>query len=272
MTIKNILVAYSGWSAGESALEHGLKIADHYDAWVTGIVGHGQSQLLRAFGGQAPTDVVEVIKENEVSEIARAKEIFAEAVARHGRSEASEILDVFDEGGTTVASFARTFDLVVTAPQSTERAEGHLSASPDLIALQSGRPVLIVPKNYMAKGLSTHVVVAWDGKRAAARAIGDAMPMLEEKGKVTVLTIGKTTPAGTDRLIQNLRRHGVDAEHLQQTKSGSIGHTILTATREISADLIVMGAYEHSKFAHDVFGGVTTDVIKETSVPVLMSH
>ncbi len=272
MTVKNILVAYSGWSSAQSPLKHALKIADHHEAWVTGIVGHGTSQLLRSFGGQAPREVVDMLKENEVKEIAHAKKAFADLAEQFGRSHASEILDVFDEGGATVASFARTFDLIVTAPHSTDRGEMHMSASPDLIALQSGRPVLIVPKDYDAPGLSTHVVVAWDGKRASARAIGDAMSVLEEKGKVTVLTIGKEIPLGTERLIQNLRRHEIKAEHLQHAKSGSIGKTILTATREIGADMIVMGAYEHSKFAHDVFGGVTTDVMQGASVPVFMSH
>lgn len=272
MTIKNILVAYSGWSSSQSPLQHALKIAEHYDSWVTGVVGHGHSQLFKMFSGKAPAEVIEIMKQNEKSEIIKAKEIFTSLAAQGNRSHAAEVLDVFDDSGTTVASFARTFDLIVTAPHSSDRAEEHMSASPDLIALQSGRPVLIVPKDYNAPGLSTHVVVAWDGKRASARAIGDAMPMLEEKGKVTVLSIGKAAPPGTDRLILNLQRHGIKTAHLLKPKSRGIGHTILEATKEIGADLVVMGAYEHSKFAHEMFGGVTTDVLKETSVPVLMSH
>ncbi|WP_298862228.1 universal stress protein [uncultured Sulfitobacter sp.] len=272
MSVKTILVAYSGWSSAQRPLKHALKIANHHDAWLTGIVGHGKSHVLRLFAGQMPSEVFALLKENERKEIADAKDTFAKEVARNNRSHRSDFLDVIDEDGGTVASFSRTFDLVVTAPHTTARDEEHMSASPDLIALQSGRPVLIVPKEYDAPGLSTHVLVAWDGKRAAARAIGDAMPMLEEKGKVTVLTIGAKTPAGTDRLIQNLRHHGIRTDHLQSSKTGSIGNTILVTAQDIGADLIVMGAYEHSKFAHDVFGGVTTDVLEGMNVPVLMSH
>lgn len=272
MAVKTILVAYSGWSSAQSPLKHALKIAEHHDAWLTGIVGHGKSQILKTFAGQMPAEVFKMLKESENVEIDKAKEVFTEAVARHNRSQTSDFLDVNDEDGRTVASFSRTFDLVVTAPHATDRSEEHMSASPDMIALQSGRPVLIVPKNYDAPGLSTHVLVAWDGKRAAARAIGDAMPMLEEKGKVTVLTIGSQTPPGTKRLIQNLRRHGITTDHVQSSKSGSVGNTILVTAQDICADLIVMGAYEHSKFAHDVFGGVTTDILKGMNIPVLMSH
>lgn len=272
MAVKTILVAYSGWSSAQSPLKHALKIADHHDAWLTGIVGHGKSHVLRMFGGQMPAEVFKMIKENESKEIADAKVIFTNAVEQHNRSQKSDFLDVIDEDGETVGSFSRTFDLIVTAPHTSDRGEEHMSASPDIIALQSGRPVLIVPKEYDAPGLSTHVVVAWDGKRAAARAIGDAMPMLEEKGKVTVLTIGTQAPRGTERLIQNLRRHGITTDHVQSSKSGSVGNTILVTAQDIGADLIVMGAYEHSKFAHDVFGGVTTDILKGMNIPVLMSH
>lgn len=272
MPVKNILIAYAGWDSSQRPLMHAFKIATRYDAWVTGIVGHGRSHVLRVLGGQAPTEFLETIRKNEETEIQRAKDVFTDLAAQQGRGHASEITDVVDEDGGTVASYARTFDLVVTAPRTLDVSEKHLAASPDLIALQSGRPVLIVPKDFEAPGLSTHVVVAWDGKRAVARAIGDAMPMLEEKGKVTILTIGKKTPPGTDRLIENLQRHGIDAVHQQIKKSGSVGSTILGAAQDIGADLIVMGAYEHSKFSHDMFGGVTTDVIEKTKVPVFMSH
>ena len=272
MTVKNILVAYSGWRTAQDTLNHAIKIAKHHDAWVTGIIGHGRSQLVRLIGSHAPKDVLEMMQNTENEEIEGAKKIFEETVKKHGRHHASEVIDVFDEDGVTIASFARSFDLVVTAPHNTSLGEEHMSASPDMIALQSGRPVLIVPKHFESSGLSVHVVVAWDGKRASARAIGDAMPMLEEKGKVTVLTIGEKTPSGTSRLIQNLARHDINAEHLQQSKSGSIGASILNAREKLGADLIVMGAYEHSKFAHDVFGGVTTDVLRDSKVPVLMSH
>lgn len=272
MTIRNILVAYSGWKTAQSTLVHALKIADHHDAWITGIIGHGRSRLAGLIGGQAPREVLEAIQKSEDQEIRDAKKVFEETVENHGRALRSEVLDVFDEDGATVASFARTFDLIVTAPHNTDVGEGHMSASPDMIALQSGRPVLVIPKNFDAPGLSAHVVVAWDGKRASARAIGDAMSMLEEKGKVTVLTIGNKIPPGTNRLIQNLERHAINAEHVQQPKSGSIGSSILKTCQNHGADLIVMGAYEHSKFAHDVFGGVTTDVLKESTLPVLMSH
>lgn len=272
MSIKNILVAYPGRQSAQSALTRALSIARHHDAHLTGILGHGTSRLLGRFGGMAPKEVVESLRAQDREEIAEAVRLFQAKVDEFGRTHAAESLEMFDEDGATVASFARTFDLVVTAPQSRDSADEHISANPDLIALQSGRPVLVVPEGYDETGLSTHVVVAWDGKRAAARAIGDAMPVLEEKVKVTVLTVGKAEVPGTRRLVKNLQRHGIDAEHVNRPKAGSTGATILAVSRELGANLIVMGAYEHSKFSHDFFGGTTTDVLREARVPLLMSH
>ncbi len=171
-----------------------------------------------------------------------------------------------------LSEFARSFDLIVTGVHSHAENEEHLSANPDLIALRSGRPVLVIPDGYSSDNLAEHALVAWDGKRSSARAIGDAMPTLEEKAKVTVLTVGSNKAPGTDTLLRNLGRHGIDAGFLLKPRQGSIASTILSAADEISAKLVVMGAFEHSKFSHDVFGGVTTDVIQKSDIPVLLSH
>ena len=272
MSIKNILVAYSGQSASQMPLRRAFRIAQHHDAWVTGVVGHGTSLLLSRFGGRAPQEAIEGLRQADQQEIKKAMSTFDRMAKEAGREHAAECVELFDEDGASVASFSRTFDLVVTGPHSGKLSEDHMSANPDLIALQSGRPVLIVPKRFDATALAKHVVVAWDGKRAAARAVGDAMPLLEDHGRVTVLTIGKQLPPGTRRLVENLKRHEIVADYLQKIKSGSVGATLLHATEDIGADLILMGAYEHSKFAYDFFGGVTTDVMNQSAVPVFMSH
>ncbi len=102
--------------------------------------------------------------------------------------------------------------------------------------------------------------------------MGDAMSILENKARVTVLCVGKAAPKGTDRLIRNLERHGINVDLVIKPRHHSIGNTVLETTTELDAQLIVMGAYEHSKFSHDLFGGPTTDVISNTKVPVFLSH
>ena len=165
--------------------------------------------------------------------------------------------------------------MVITGFHSHQSKEAHRAASPDMIALTSGRPVLIIPQNYSSQELADHAMVAWDGKRSASRALGDAMSILETKPKVTVLTVGNAEPdaRSIEVLLRNLERHKITANHVHRSGRGrKIAIEIEDTAAELGAKLVVMGAYEHSKFSQDIFGGVTHEVMRTTRVPVLMSH
>ncbi|MBO6854545.1 universal stress protein [Maritimibacter sp. DP4N28-5] len=102
------------------------------------------------------------------------------------------------------------------------------------------------------------------------------MTILEERPrKVTILIVGASLPKmpeGTD-IVTHLRRHGVDVEQVERPKGkNGIADVIQRTAAELGAKLIVMGAYEHSKFSQDLFGGVTHEVIRSSQVPVFMSH
>jgi nucleotide-binding universal stress UspA family protein len=100
--------------------------------------------------------------------------------------------------------------------------------------------------------------------------------MLEQKGKVTLVTVGKKAVKGVDGIggIKTLmERHGVVCEHVHcATAPKGVGYQILSTADEIGAEMIVMGAYEHSKFSHELFGGATTDVMAHSEVPVMLVH
>ena len=272
MSIKSILSAYSGDASKGSGLRHALRLAKHHDAWVTGVLRHSPSNLEQTLRGSVPRSFLETFFEAEQARFAEIAERFRTMTAKAGLEDRSDFVDLNAEKGISLSGFARPFDLVVTGVHSNRENEAHMSANPDLIALRSGRPVLVVPDEYDADGLAEHALVAWDGKRSSARALGDAMTGLEDKAKVTLLTVGSEQAPGTDYLLRNLERHGIDANHILKPRQGSIADSILSAAQEVSAKLVVMGAFEHSKFSHDVFGGVTTDVIRSSGVPVFLSH
>lgn len=271
MSIKSILCAYSGEEAKGSGLRHAIRIAQHHDAHLTGVVRHGQSYLHRQFSSQLPDSVLEQLEDQERSLLNDIAARFTSMVNEAGRGDEAEFVDLDPEVDGPLAEFARAFDLVVTGNHSNAKHEHHLSAHPDLIALRSGRPVLVVPDGYETEGLADHAVVAWDGQRAATRALVAAMPVLEGKAKVTLLTVGDT-PRNTDRLVTTIARHCVEVDARQATKQGSVAKTILRESEKLGAKLIVLGAFEHSKFSHDIVGGVTTDILRKTPVPVLMAH
>ena len=272
MTTRNILCAYSGEEARLSGLRYAIKIAQHHQGWLTGVIPHSTPILQTRFGGQLPQDVIRQVVEADRERVERMGARFYLEVERAGLRDRSDFVELADDGSFVLSEFARSFDLIVTGVQTRDSGDIHLAANPDTLALRSGRPVLIVPNDYKSTGLAKHAVVAWDGKRSAARALGDAMPILEEKAKVTILTVGSKPPQGMEQLLLNLKRHGIDASHVQRPRKKSVGQTVLATVDELGAELIVMGAYEHSKFSHDFFGGVTTDVMQDSPVPVFMSH
>lgn len=272
MTTRNILCAYNGGETALGSLRYAIRIAKHHDGWLTGVVRHGRPELEARFGQRLPNEVIDAMHTNDNAWITAVAEAFHQEAAASGMADRAEFLEIEDESELALGELARTFDLVVTSAPTRKKSGAHLAADPDMISLRSGRPVLVVPAEYHAEGLADHAILAWDGKRSAARALGDAMPVLEEKAKVTVLCIGKTPPEGTDRLITNLERHGIHPTLEVRPRNHSVARTILDVVKELKAQLIVMGAYEHSKFSHDLFGGVTTDLVAGAQVPVFMSH
>jgi nucleotide-binding universal stress UspA family protein len=170
---------------------------------------------------------------------------------------------------------ARCYDLVVMTRHAAEVGREHAEIRPDVVALRGGRPVITVPETG-ADSLPGHVLLAWDGKRAATRALGDLLQVLGGAGRVTVLTVAarpEAPPEAGDDVMGLLGRHGIAAERLHRPPSRhGVTRTILDACTETGAGMLVMGAYEHSKFTEDLWGGVTRDILGEARIPVMMSH
>lgn len=147
------------------------------------------------------------------------------------------------------------------------------------VAIESGRPVLVIPGNWVAREYGRDVAVAWNDSREATRATFDALPLLENAKKIRLITVGEPTDgAGTNiipsaEVASTLARHGLDVE--VETVSNADRHTgnaILARVAADGADLLVMGAYGHSRMREFILGGATRDVLKNMTVPVLMSH
>ncbi|SDO06783.1 Nucleotide-binding universal stress protein, UspA family [Lutimaribacter pacificus] len=274
MSIKNLLLAHTGSSGFPSSLRHAVKIAARHEAWLTGVYGNTSSYFDQAIG--LTEDLREKLGSIRNERIEASRQLFQDEVTAAGIESRSQFLVPEMVGKVALTEIARSFDFVITGYQPRLPTDEFRAASPDLVALQSGRPVLVVPDGYESQGLADHAIVAWDGKRSAARALNDAMMILEEKPrKVSVVTVGDTLhelPPGTG-ILAHLERHGIQAEHLKRQRSGrKIADVIEDTATEIGAKLIVMGAYEHSKFSQDLFGGVTHQVLRSAKVPVFMSH
>jgi nucleotide-binding universal stress UspA family protein len=146
-----------------------------------------------------------------------------------------------------------------------------------VIAISAGRPVLVVPRSYKGKTCGKRVLVAWKPSAEATRAVHDALPILQKAEAVTVMRVNpdRGEPAhnpGFD-LATHLARHGVNVTVMPvAAPDQSAGDIIIRKAAELEADLIVMGAYGHSRLRELVFGGATRSLLQAPPVPVLMAR
>lgn len=179
-----------------------------------------------------------------------------------------------------VSRCARFVDLAIIGQPSHDGALGtdELSVVGDIL-LESGRPILVVPQFGTFPTIGDHVLVAWDGSREATRAIHDALPFLVTAKTVTVFSVNPPPAAPGERrnwtadLVRHLARHSVKAESATAVGSGApVGELILSRAADVEADLIVMGAYGHSRVRELLLGGATRTLLETMTVPVLMAH
>lgn len=147
---------------------------------------------------------------------------------------------------------------------------------PDQLPLNTDCPTLVLP-DAMAEdaAIGRHVVIAWKSGREAANAVRRALPFLRTAEVVTVLTVDPPGQIdhGVADLMTWLDRQGVNASHVPNIhKGGDVGRVILACTHELGGDLLVMGAYGHSRLREILLGGATRDVLTHMNVPVLMTH
>jgi len=257
----------------------GLAMARKYDAHLTGVLVHGLPHALVSATPYIPdslseqfADIAKRMKSEVYDRITRR---FAELTTTTPPKGKVHWLDVEGAADATIIEMTRCFDITLMGQYEAVAGEEQIMLHPDLVALKSGKPVLVVPGDYQVEVLNEHAVLAWDGTRAASRAMADAMQILETKSLVTILTIGADTlgrgVGGADIAVQ-LERHGIKSEWVRLPKRGAVGSAIVHYCRERNAGILVMGAYEHSKFGEDLVGGVTNDVLSRSAIPVLMSH
>lgn len=273
MSIKTILCAYSGDPNQGSGLRHAIRLAQRHGAALTGVAKTGGIGFMhRHLPAQLPQSVRDQLDANGREMLAGIAARFVEITGDAGLGDRADFVELDPKTDGPIAAFARAFDITVIGHHAGAPLEDDYGSHPDLIALRSGRPVLIVPQGFQAVSAEkANVMVAWDGKRAATRALTAAMPILEDGAQVTLLSVGET-PRNTARLVDTIQRHGVDVQALSVPKDMTVARTLAHHAAELGVDLIVMGAFEHSKFSHDIIGGATTDLIADATVPVLMAH
>lgn len=222
-------------------------------------------------------EAAELSLAREVGDMQQLLNAFTIATSRIGiRAQSRSGRVPADQIASTLAEHARFSDLtLIPVKPHDSRTENIV----ETFLFQSGRPLLLCPEQHVEalRPEFENVVIAWDNSARAARAVGDALPVLQAAAVVRVITVAddkddSTTQSGTS-LVDHLREHGVYASFETVKGSGSsIGKVLGSWAQAHSIDAIVMGAYHHSRLNETVWGGVTKTVIGQPPCWVMMSH
>ena len=283
--MKNLLVAVEQSRALPSVFETAHVIAQAFDSYIEGFyLLPAIDVLLGAEGMGAALSAAESVERETRQRSEEARQRFlnfvqSRQIALSGPSTDSTGITAgwhLEEapGEGPIGSRGRLFDMIVVG----RPIEGEPTPTVSMLEtalFDSGRPVLLAPPT-APNEIGKNVVIAWNGSTESARTVALAMPLLTRADNVRVLMIeGGTVPGpGPEELANMLKRHGISATSATVApKPGqSIGEAILSETVALDADLIVKGAYTHSRLRQMIFGGATRHLIYNAEIPVLMAN
>ena len=288
MSIRTMLIPLDGSEAAGSALSLAFIAAADLDAHVdvlhvsadprdaVPLLGEGMS-------GAMIEEMIEMAEAGAKEKSAAARAMFETAISKHG------IPVVEGPGGKDGASAAwiedtgreeevavwrgRLSDLIVVG-RPTGDSDASRTMTLNAALTETGRPVLVAPPA-CPETLGRKVAVSWNGSREAARAVANALPLIERSGSVIILTADtdRTSVSIAPELAAYLAWHGITAEPRAFTPEGrGVGEALLKECTAANADLLVLGAYTRSRMRQLLMGGVTTHVLAATEVPLFMTR
>ncbi|TQV82008.1 universal stress protein [Denitrobaculum tricleocarpae] len=289
MVLSKLLAIVDGTPASERALSAALSLGQAFACRVDAlhvevdpeasipILGDGMS-------GAVVSQMIDSLRETSAKRREQASQIFDALCTRPGLAvvEPSQALKQGEFGvsfthvvgveADEISIRGVLADLTILARPEID-SDLDLSQSLDAAIFDTGRPVLLIPTEPPAQLLKT-VAIAWNGSRESARAVAIALPVLKQAEKVVVITARESAvKAGPSELTNYLAGHGVEAKTWAFTPGeDSIGNSILIEASKANADMLVMGAYGHSRFREMILGGATRSVVNDAQIPVFLAH
>lgn len=189
----------------------------------------------------------------------------------------------FERASDAIARHGSAADIIVVSQDDPSwQSSGLMRDSAGLIGLLAGRPVLVIPHGREIDQIGGRVLVAWNASRESARAVFDALPLLKRASMVTVLCVQSPDAADNqsisgfqpgEDICSALTRHGVKCElKVEPPLADGTAATLLSAVERHKAQLLVMGDYGRSRLSEFIFGGATRSVLREMTIPILLSH
>ena len=279
MTYRSLLVLLDQDPLCAARTEVAIRLARNLDCHLVGVAPTGLVEMptmpeAAASFAQLATLAWDTLRE----QAQQASRRFRDECGKASLKSFEVVVDEADKAASLVRH-AHCTDLTVLT-QADPDAPGHRMAQAvvEQVVLHSARPTLILPYAGRVGDVGTHAMVAWDDSREAARALSDALPLLRRAARVQV--VGWNEAGDDDSTLRprldDVRRwlmwQGVSAEVSVETTGIGIAEAMLSRAADLSVDLIVMGAYGHTRWSERMLGGATRGLLKSMTVPVLMSH
>jgi nucleotide-binding universal stress UspA family protein len=272
--IKDIIVNLS-LENGSMVGKYAASVAAAMQAHLTGVAFIYDPVVPPSVCGYIPAEVIET--QRVVNEAAAESAInsFTSASNRAGTStETLRFRASLAGAADRFARMARHFDLVIIGQPEMGRMEWNVG---ETTLFESGRPMIAVPYIQKESFKIDNVMICWDGGRAATRAIGDAIPIIRESGRVEIVIVTNEARKQYDlegaNIGQHLARHGIKVDvHRLPGGDIDVADALLSYAADSAADFMVMGGYGHSQLREFVLGGVTRSIFQSMTVPVLLSH
>ena len=279
MAYRDLLLLLDERGGDEAAMAAAVDLAARHDAHLTALFPAIETPLPSFVAAQMTRSIRDQQRRQLGDRAGSGRERFETACKRNGVScEWRQVTVLSTDAFETLTRHARYADLVIVGQPPLEHGDSdRIDLLQDLI-LGCGRPVLAVPVIGAPAGFGGKAMVAWDSGREAARAVADALPLLQQARSVEVVTVNARRrrthgeEPGAD-IARHLARHGVKVE-VAQLESGSlaVGDLLLNRAADNGLDLLVMGAYAHSRLRDFVLGGVTRHMLDHMTLPVFLAH
>ncbi|MGC9368439.1 MAG: universal stress protein [Paracoccaceae bacterium] len=279
MAYKTILTIITDADLAKSALESAIALSEREDAHLDVLcLGVDRTQTGYYYAGTNAMIQQETLEraQKEAAEIETAakQRLSAESIKWSCESAVAQIAGL----SHLVAQRARFSDLVVMPKPYGEGRAIEDEAAVEAAMFDGKAPVLVMPEGASTAEIGKRVVIAWNQSAEALIAIRTALPILQAADTVNISIIDppqhgpdRSDPGGA--LSQYLSRHGVKTEISVLAKTmPRISDILCRHVQDIGADMVVMGAYGHSRFREAILGGATRNMLENTEVPVLMAH
>lgn len=280
MSYKTILVCLTTPKNAQRLMDAACMLARKFNAHLIGLHTLQSIEVYPGIAMDLPKQAVKSFEDDQLKQTDAIKAVFDKATK--GEDFISEWRLVKAESAQAadrMIEHALCADLVIMGQADRDNDRADQRDAQEKVIRQSGRPVLVIPSVGTFKSIGDHALVGWSATRESTRSMHDALPLLANGGKATILWVSHSDrnaaylESTAHAVASVMDRHGVQATvaHWQNTKI-AIADALLNEAYDRGADLIVTGAFGHSRFYDFVIGATTTGLLEHMTVPVLFSN